>query len=189
MGRAVGRHDSAPGGDGAEKETDRGAGVGFEVTVVLQVFGDQHRMAEMHQRDQHQPGGFARVDGFELPALEAFAQNRLQDHPHVFLVRADGSPAQFDRRQNDVVNTLVCKVIFLVKGDDFEHQPFDAFGRGAGRACHRPGAVFEFTQTPLADRLAVLAKPSRRNSASAVSMIRARVSSALILSCEFITRS
>ena len=55
VGRTGGRHGSGPGSDGAKEEADRGAGVGFQIFLVLQVLGDQDRMAEMHQRYHQQP--------------------------------------------------------------------------------------------------------------------------------------
>ena len=44
---------------------------------------------------------------------------------------ADGVPAVLDGDQHDVVNPLVGEQIFLVVGQDFEHQPLDALGGGA----------------------------------------------------------
>src|SRR5262245_34481133 len=95
---------SAPGGDGAEEEADRGASVGFEFALVLQVLGDQHRMAEVDQRDHHQPGGFPRVHLFELAAFDAVAQDRFEHHAHVLFVDADSVPTELDRGQHDVIN-------------------------------------------------------------------------------------
>ena len=70
----------------------------------------------------------------------------------MLFVDADRSPTKLDRGQHDVVNTLFRKMIFLMIGEDFEHEPLDPFGRWAARPCHRPGPVLEFAQTPLADR-------------------------------------
>ena len=79
----------------------------------------------------------------ELAALDAVAQDRFEDHTHVLFVGAYSVPAELDRGQHHIVNSLVRQMIFPVIGEDFNDQPLDALGRRARRAHHHPGPLLE----------------------------------------------
>src|SRR5262245_26741712 len=143
---------SGPGGDGAEGEANTGLGLGLDVSIVGQALADQNGVDEGHQRPHQKLRRLGRIDLFELAGGDAVADDELDDAADDPLMRLDRIPAVLDRNQDDVINALVRKQIYLVIGEDLENQALEACRSRTARPGNFPRSRVKLGEAPPADR-------------------------------------
>ena len=198
-----------PGCDGAQQEADRVArfGLGPRLPAGIRRPSSDGR-SDHGALDQHR--GFARVDLARTRRFSMPSRRITSMTARIISYGPDRRPVVLHRDQHDVVHALLRDQVVHVIVEDLERTAAPA-APPRSRASARPPRPCRRARSGSAGRslrrsrswrgrsgrrwpatcrvraamsaTAVLAKPSRRNSASAVSMMRARVSSGLVLIC------